>query len=74
MHRAETNSNYRNILSIWDRIFCTYIPQPRDGRLGMTIGLHEFRSAGCQTLVGLLRQPFSNAPPSSASPLDNTHA
>ena len=74
VHGAETNSNYGNILSIWDRIFRTYIPQPRDGHLEMTIGLDEFRSAGSQTLVGLLRQPFSNAPPSSASPLDNTHA
>ncbi len=41
---AETDSNYGFNLSVWDRLFATYVPQPRDGHLGMRIGL-----ADCQT-------------------------
>jgi sterol desaturase/sphingolipid hydroxylase (fatty acid hydroxylase superfamily) len=58
VHRTETDSNYGNLLSAWDRVFATHVPQPRDGHLGMTIGLHEFRNAHAQTLFELLRQPL----------------
>lgn len=58
VHRDETDSNYGNILSAWDRVFATAVPQPRDGHLGMTIGLHEFRSPRAQTLFELLLQPL----------------
>ncbi|QIE46669.1 sterol desaturase family protein [Pseudohalocynthiibacter aestuariivivens] len=37
--RAEHDSNYGFALSIWDRMFGTYIPQPAAGHDGMTIGL-----------------------------------
>lgn len=60
VHRAETDSNYGNILSAWDRVFATHVPQPRDGHVGMSIGLHEFRSPQSQTLLGLLRQPLQS--------------
>lgn len=39
VHRDEHDSNYGFALSIWDRIFRTYIPQPRGGHDGMTTGL-----------------------------------
>ena len=39
IHRDEHDSNYGFALSIWDRIFGTYIPQPRGGHDGMTTGL-----------------------------------
>ena len=39
VHRGEHDSNYGFALSIWDRIFATYIPQPRDGHDDMVIGL-----------------------------------
>ena len=37
--RSEHDSNYGVALSIWDRVFRTYIPQPKEGHDGMTIGL-----------------------------------
>ncbi|MBR9650813.1 sterol desaturase family protein [Thalassovita aquimarina] len=39
IHRAEHDSNYGFALSIWDRIFRTYVAQPQAGHDGMTIGL-----------------------------------
>ena len=37
--RNEHDSNYGFALSIWDRLFGTYVPQPSDGHEKMTIGL-----------------------------------
>jgi sterol desaturase/sphingolipid hydroxylase (fatty acid hydroxylase superfamily) len=37
--RSEHDSNYGFALSVWDRIFGTYIAQPAKGHDGMTIGL-----------------------------------
>lgn len=37
--RTEHDSNYGFALSIWDRMFGTYIAQPRDGHDAMVIGL-----------------------------------
>jgi len=56
--KAETNSNYGFNLSCWDRLFHTYTRQPKDGQLGMTIGLAEYRDPHRLGLLGLLRQPF----------------
>jgi sterol desaturase/sphingolipid hydroxylase (fatty acid hydroxylase superfamily) len=39
VHRAEHDSNYGFALSIWDRIFGTYIAQPADGHDRMQTGL-----------------------------------
>ncbi len=39
VHRHEHDSNYSFALSIWDRIFRTYVAQPQDGHDAMTIGL-----------------------------------
>lgn len=39
VHRAEHDSNYGFSLSIWDRIFGTYIAQPAEGHDDMKIGL-----------------------------------
>jgi len=57
-HRDETDSNYGFCLSVWDRIFTTYTPQPRDGHDGMTIGLDDFRADRDRGLIGLLAIPF----------------
>jgi sterol desaturase/sphingolipid hydroxylase (fatty acid hydroxylase superfamily) len=70
MHRVhhstrvgETNSNYGFNLSIWDRIFKTYIDQPEKGHVGMDIGLAEFRdSKQVDQLPGMLALPFVNKP------------
>ena len=37
--RRETDSNYGFYLSIWDRMFGTYVDQPEKGHDGMEIGL-----------------------------------
>ena len=39
VHRHEHDSNYGFALSIWDRLFGTYIAQPGAGHESMTIGL-----------------------------------
>lgn len=66
MHRVhhsvednETNSNYGFNLSIWDRLFGTYIDQPREGHQGMTIGIHKYRDPKeVDQLPGMLMLPF----------------
>ena len=66
MHRVhhsvednEANSNFGFNLSIWDRLFGTYIDQPRDGHEGMTIGIHQYREPRqVSWLPGMLALPF----------------
>lgn len=58
VHRNETDSNYGNLLTLWDRLFASRIAQPRDGHPGMTIGLPQFRAPADQTLPALLRLPL----------------
>ena len=60
---VETDSNFGFNLSIWDRLFGTYIAQPRAGHTGMTIGLAEFRDPGqVARLPGMLMLPFVKTP------------
>ena len=58
IHGDETDSNYGFNLSIWDRMFGTYIDQPRDGHDGMTIGLKEFQTDKPSSLLWCLILPF----------------
>jgi sterol desaturase/sphingolipid hydroxylase (fatty acid hydroxylase superfamily) len=66
MHRVhhshladETNSNFGFNLSLWDRLFGTYRPQPAAGHSGMVIGIDTFRDpARCVKISGLLLMPF----------------
>ena len=39
IHRHEHDSNYGFALSIWDRMFGTYVAQPKAGHDAMTVGL-----------------------------------
>ena len=39
IHREEHDSNYGFALSLWDRLFRTYVPEPKAGQDGMTVGL-----------------------------------
>ena len=55
--QTETDSNYSNIFSIWDRVFATYTPTVNFGRL--SYGLDGFDDAKKQTLPALLKLPFS---------------
>ena len=57
--RRETDSNYGFNLSIWDRLFGTYVAQPQLGHTGMSIGLTEYRDARrTNRLPGMLALPF----------------
>ncbi len=65
MHRVhhsviirETNSNYGFNISLWDRLFGTYLAQPSKGHQDMTIGLSQFRDHRRLTLLWLLILPL----------------
>lgn len=60
--RPETDSNYGFHLSIWDRLFGSYTPAPREDERGMPIGLQYFRAPSDQTLWALLANPFRGRP------------
>ena len=56
---SETNSNYGFCLSLWDRLFRTYTPQPREGHDGMSLGLNEHQDKGPNSLSWSLALPFA---------------
>ncbi|HRY07835.1 MAG TPA: sterol desaturase family protein [Hyphomicrobiaceae bacterium] len=65
MHRVhhsvlhqEFNSNYGFNLSIWDRLFRTYVAQPEKGHQGMTIGLTPYQNEAPTRLMWSLTLPF----------------
>ncbi|MBC6407734.1 MAG: sterol desaturase family protein [Rhodobacteraceae bacterium] len=59
VHRHEHDSNYGFALSIWDRMFGTYIPQPAEGHDGMTVGL-EWQDDRPSRLGWSLSLPFAH--------------
>ena len=56
-HR-EGNSNFSNMLSVWDRLFGTYVDQPAAGHERMAFGVPEFTAGKHQRLHWMLVQPF----------------
>jgi sterol desaturase/sphingolipid hydroxylase (fatty acid hydroxylase superfamily) len=62
--RVETDSNFSNTLSCWDRIFGSYRNQPANGHQGMQLGLNEHPEP--LSFIKLLWLPFrsskNNAP------------
>lgn len=74
VHRSETDSNFGNILTLWDHLFGTAVPEPRDGHRNMRIGLEAFRDSREQTLLALLKQPFRNATSAAISSKDTSNA
>lgn len=54
----ETNSNFSFNISLWDRIFGTYLSQAKDGQQGIIIGLEQFRTPNWQGFKGLITMPF----------------
>lgn len=57
--KTETNSNYSNILSIWDRIFGTY--QPAGPTHDLPYGIEGFDGPRLQSLRGVLFNPLSRS-------------
>lgn len=66
--RIDTDSNYGFNLSIWDRIFATYRPEPVPGDEAVIIGLEVLREPGEQRLDRLLTQPFRSPADVDAKP------
>jgi len=57
---SETNSNYGFFLPLWDRLFNTYVDQPKEGHKEMTIGLNQYQSDSPSTFAWALLVPFKN--------------
>ncbi len=56
--RNETDSNFGFNLPWWDRLLGTYIAQPKEGHIGMEIGIPQFRNFSDNRLDQMLVQPF----------------
>lgn len=55
----ETNRNFGFNLPWWDRLMGTYRAEPKEGYLGLTIGLDQFRDPKDLTLPKILLLPFT---------------
>ena len=55
-NQIETDSNYSNIFSLWDRLFDTYTSATDFHKL--SYGLDGFDVTERQTLIGLMKMPF----------------
>src|SRR5262249_59116441 len=53
---TETNTNYGNIFSLFDRLFWTFTPS--EPRASVSYGLDGFDDPAAQTTAGLLSMPF----------------
>jgi hypothetical protein len=63
---AQTDTNYGNIFSVFDRSFGTFTPAAQG--VAVVCGLDGFDDAATQTTTGLLALPF-RAPANLAAPL-----
>ena len=58
VRRAEHDSNYGNVLSIWDHLFGTYRALSVEEHAAMTFGIAEFRDSAEARPDRVLLQPF----------------
>jgi len=64
---AERNSNYGFCLSVWDRLFGTYMPEPAGGQAVLQFGFPGFSDPTVSTtFLGALGIPFRAAGPQEA--------
>ena len=56
--QPETDSNYGFFLSIWDRLFRSYIAQPKKGHQSMVIGLSEYQTDKPASFLWSIKLPF----------------
>jgi sterol desaturase/sphingolipid hydroxylase (fatty acid hydroxylase superfamily) len=64
--RSQTDTNYGNLFSLWDRLLSTFTSS-RHGA-GVIYGLYGFDKPAQQTLAGLLAAPFEKT---TTQPVDN---
>lgn len=55
---SEANSDFGFIFSFWDKLFGTYLAEPKKGPLEMKIGLDVFNGPPCLTGDRILLMPF----------------
>ncbi|MFL6856541.1 MAG: sterol desaturase family protein [Allosphingosinicella sp.] len=65
--RAETDSNYGDVLSLWDRWFGTYFELDREALVATRFGLGDDFDGDASSLAGQLRGPFRGPPPGAAA-------
>ena len=56
-YRPETDSNYGQLFSVWDRLFGTYSAAPRDGYDAMQIGLKEIGDERAADFLWQIKSP-----------------
>lgn len=56
--RAETDANFGNALSIWDRLFLTYRQDPEGGQAGFILGLEDWQDERPASLGVAAGMPF----------------
>ncbi len=61
IHRSEQNSNFGFCLSIWDRVFGTYIARPMSGHTDMNIGLDAYQKSPVEEFWWGCCLPFRTA-------------
>lgn len=72
LHR-ESNSNYANLLTWWDRLFGTYAARPEVGYVDMQLGIACARSPHDVSLPKLLMLPFRRIDAADAAALVPEH-
>ncbi len=68
IERREHDANYGFNLSLWDRLFRTYVAEPEGGHQGMTIGLAPYQSEGPTRFGWSLALPFRDPPSRQSKP------
>jgi sterol desaturase/sphingolipid hydroxylase (fatty acid hydroxylase superfamily) len=58
--RADTDSNYGEVLTLWDRLFGTYRQLPQADLRAIRFGLGDEHDSGASSLVRQLRSPFDH--------------
>jgi sterol desaturase/sphingolipid hydroxylase (fatty acid hydroxylase superfamily) len=54
----EFNSNFGFNLSVWDRMFSSYIQEPAHGQISMSLGQKDYRTDETRSLLFMLMLPF----------------
>ena len=57
-HQPETDSNYGQVFSMWDRLFGTYTAETRAGRRSREIGLKEIRDGRTVSFWWQIKSPL----------------
>ena len=68
VERREHDANYGFNLSLWDRLFRTYVAEPEGGHQGMRIGLAPYQTDAPTRFGWCLALPFRDSPSRQSKP------